>query len=83
MSRFLVLSRSNPEKEELRDTALKILESYINRESYKHEKTFREMSDWYFDFVKNWDLDNKDTYKEGFFGLRDFYCYIKFVAEEL
>ncbi len=41
------------------------------------------MSDWYFDFVKNWDLDNKDTYKEGFFGLRDFYCYIKFVAEEL
>jgi hypothetical protein len=41
------------------------------------------MSDWYFDFVKNWDLEYKDTYKEGFFGLRDFYCYIKFVAEEL
>lgn len=41
------------------------------------------MSDWYCEFVKQWDIEHKDNYKEGFFGLRDFYCYIKYVAEDL
>lgn len=38
------------------------------------------MSDWYYEFVEKWDREHKDSFQEGFFGLRDFYCYIKFVA---
>ena len=35
------------------------------------------MSDWYFEFIEQWDNRHKGSYQEGFFGLRDFYCYIK------
>lgn len=67
----------------MQDTAVKILESYLKRESPKYEKTFKEMSDWYYDFVDHWDKENQSNEREGFFGLRDFYCYIKDVAAEL
>lgn len=41
------------------------------------------MSEWYFDFIVKWDNEHRGQYNEGFFGLRDFYCYIKHVAEEI
>jgi hypothetical protein len=43
----------------LRDTAIKILESYLKRGAMNYEKTFREMSDWYYEFVNQWDQKNK------------------------
>lgn len=64
----------------MQDTAVKILESYLKKEAPKYEKIFKEMSDWYFDFVELWDQENRNNEKEGFFGLRDFYCYVKDVA---
>jgi hypothetical protein len=82
MSRFLVLSRSTPEKEELEETAVGILDSFINSKDKvnQYRRRFSQMADWYYEFIKEWDNDHRDQYNEGFFGLRDFYCYIKHVA---
>jgi len=39
------------------------------------------MGEYYCNFIKEWGLQN--TTQKGFFGLRDFYNYVKYMAKKL
>jgi DNA topoisomerase IB len=80
MSRFLVISRSNPDEAEVKDTAVKIYQSYLENDT-AHEERFKLLGSHYFKFINKWNanLNNRD----GFFGLRDFYSYVKYVCSQI
>ena len=56
MSRFLVIARSNPDENEIKDTALKIYYSYFGEDQTFAER-FKIMGSNYYKFVKKWDGD--------------------------
>jgi len=53
MSRFLVIARSNPDENEIKDTAFKIYQSYFG-EDETHSERFRTLGTYYFKFMQKW-----------------------------
>jgi hypothetical protein len=42
---------------------------------------FRQFGKYYYNFIEEWNEIKNN--REGYFGLRDFYCYIKYICKEL
>jgi len=49
MSRFLVLAHSNPDKNEIKDTSVKIYRSYFP--DGKYQEKFKKLGEYYFNFI--------------------------------
>lgn len=85
MSRFLVLNRSSPSERDLRETAKSIFEKLSNYRKTRNSKLIlEEISDlgtYYYNFIKLWNAHQ--SHNSGFFGLRDFYNYVKYVSKRV
>ena len=70
MNRALYLARPDPDESDLIDTAINILKSTINNDSYKnYVKIIEIVTKSYFSLKSNYN----DTEFADFYGLRDFY----------
>ena len=78
MSRFLILARAAPDLEELEETSVQIYKSYFPHTMEGDFEFFRELAKFYNQFLEEWNADKAK--REGFFGLRDFYCYVKYAC---
>jgi len=53
MSRFLVISRSNPDETEIKDSAVKIYQSYFENDE-THIERFKLLGSYYYKFINKW-----------------------------
>ena len=78
MNRALYLARPDPDESDLIDTAINILKSTINNDSYKnYVKIIEIVTKSYFSLKSNYN----DTEFADFYGLRDFYHLIKQISK--
>ena len=52
------------------------------------KRNIMDMGTYYFNFISQWENNfsqehNRNSEKSGFFGLRDFYNYVKFVCKKV
>jgi hypothetical protein len=76
----MIVAHANPSEGDVEDTAVKIYESYIENDRTYLEQ-FQLLGRYYYKFIEEWNR-NKNN-REGYFGLRDFYCYIKYICKEI